>query len=738
MPQSARHNHAYGRDGLTGTQDVHALLDSFARYYESDVFVVVADLDDFHNVNATLGVDKGDAMLRAVGQAIVGQFGDAHTFHYGSDEFAIVTSFESERELLDELEHLNANIRTLGLPGSRNSLGLRCSFGYAHGRMERASDLHDAIRLADRQMFEAKRLGKGCAVGAPMKEHRSKAKDASTTYKVYESDRLTGLANITYFHGHFLAQANTIARPTVVFFNVQNFKGYNENFGYGAGDELLVGIARAIAHAFPDCLTARYNADQFVVCASNDDVIDGIRSVRHAFRSNIKDSSIWLKAGVYEVEDLSLDSSLCCDRAKLACDTIKGRRDVYFRVYDEELKLQIAMRHYVLDHFEEAMENGYIKVYYQPIVHVATGEVCDEEALTRWDDPERGLIYPEQFIPVLEEARLIHRLDLYMVRRSCENMRRRLRRGTVKDVPAVSVNLSRLDFELCDIVTEIEKILVYYDVPRSYVSIEVTESALTGNQEFLKAEIDRFRADGSEVWMDDFGSGYSSLNLLQEYSFDLIKLDMGFLRSFEKNNTARILLANVINLVKELGIKTLVEGVETEEHLQFLKSLGCGKAQGYYFARPQSLQMVMRSIATGTYPPIEPVKERDFFSKLARINLMRPVPTADINGHYVTSDVPAAILMRQGGKWTYLNATDVYREFWRKIDGRTLEDNVSRYNTENSEERARLEGALSAALVSRSWEGMVFFIDGRPCSIRIKVIANDPQFDSTALLAIVS
>ena len=738
MPQAALQNRTYGRDGLTGTQNVHALLDSFERYYESDVFVVVADLDDFDHVNATYGMDKGDVMLRAVGQAMVAQFGDAHTFHYGSDEFALMTSFESERELLDELKRLNASLRTLALPGSNKPLGLHCSFGYAHGRMERMSDLHEAIRLADRQLFEAKRQGKNRAIGAPMKEHHDKLAHLGTTYKPYEVDKLTGLASITYFYGHFFAQSTAIERPTVVFFNVQNFKGYNENFGYGAGDELLSSIAKAITHDFAGCLAARYTADQFVVCTPGRNAIDGITSVRHTFRRLVKDSSIWLKAGVYQVEDLSLDASLCCDRAKLACDTIKGRRDVYYRVYDEELKRQIAMRHYVLDHFEEAMENSYIKVYYQPIVHVATGEVCDEEALARWEDPERGLIYPDQFIPVLEEARLIHRLDLYMVRRSCENMRRRLKRGTVKDVPAVSVNLSRLDFELCDIVTEIEKILVYYDVPRSYVSIEITESALTGNQEFLKGEIDRFRADGFEVWMDDFGSGYSSLNLLQEYAFDLVKLDMGFLRNFETNNASRILLANVINLVKELGIKTLVEGVETKEHLRFLKSLGCGKAQGYYFARPQSLQMVMRAIATGTYPPIEPVKERDFFSKLARVNLMRPVPTADIDGHYVTSDVPAAILMRQGGRWTYLNATDVYREFWHAVDGRSLEENAKRYNTENSEERARLEGALSAALVSRGWEGMVFFIGGRAVSIRIKVIANDPQFDSTALLTIAS
>ena len=338
------------------------------------------------------------------------------------------------------------------------------------------------------------------------------------------------------------AHANDEDDPlTVVYFNVQNFKSYNEQFGYTAGDELLVLIGRAIENAYPGCVASRWSADQFMVATTRSAALPGVKKgvkkVREEFRKHLKDSSIWLKAGICTPDGSVEEAGVICDRAKLACDTIKGRKDVYFREYDEELKRQIATRQYVLDHFDEAIEKGYIKVYYQPIVHVATGEVCDEETLSRWEDPQRGSIYPNEFIPVLEEARLIHKLDLQVVRCACRDMRRRM--DAHREFATVSINLSRLDFELCDVVSEIEAILDEYRVPRKYVSVEVTESALTGNQEFLKDEIDRFRSDGFEVWMDDFGSGYSSLNLLKEYSFDLVKIDMGFLRGFEAGDDSR-------------------------------------------------------------------------------------------------------------------------------------------------------------------------------------------------------
>ena len=730
------------RDGLTGVRGRYTLYNEVAQLLGHDLYVILADVDNFRLINDAYGENVGNDLLRQIGQAIQDCFGDEHTYRYGSDEFVIVASFASEDEFKAAIAAVRARI--LEIAYHDTTLHLTCSFGYVYGTLEVEDDLHEAIRFADRKMYEAKRQGKDRAVGVPLKgdPFMRGGHLHARTYKSYEEDELTGLANRVHFRNELAimlqAHADEEDDPlTVVYFNIQNFKSYNEQFGYTAGDELLVLIGRAIEDAYPGCVASRWSADQFMVATTCSAAIPGVKKVREVFRSRLKDSSIWLKAGICTPEGRIDEAGIICDRAKLACDTIKGRRDVYYRVYDEGLKRQIATRQYVLDHFDDALEKGHIKVYYQPIVHVATGEVCDEEALSRWEDPERGFIYPNEFIPVLEEARLIHRLDLQVVRCACRDMRMRLDRGD--DIAPVSVNLSRLDFELCDVVGEIEAIIAEYDIAPETISVEVTESALAGNQEFLKDEIDRFRADGFEVWMDDFGSGYSSLNLLKEYSFDLVKIDMGFLRGFESSDDSRVLLANVINLAKELNLKTLVEGVETSEQLLFLKSVGCGRAQGYLFARPQSFETVERTIAEGGYPPIEPSAMRSFYSKIAHINLQRPIPAGKVGGHYVPSDMPVALIMRRDGVYRYLNATSVCLKVLEMIGADSLEASERRLNDPARVEHSRFDECLAVSMdAGCDWAWTGYYESGKYVTLSMRVVACDEATSSVAALVVFS
>ena len=556
-------------------------------------------------------------------------------------------------------------------------------------------------------------------------------------------DKVTGLSNLIYFRSklaEMLAAAHASGasagdgRLTLVYFNVENFKAYNERFGFDVGNELLLLISNAIREAFPGCLAARFSADQFMVVTTEGHAVEGIEQVRAAFRFRIKDSSIWLKAGVNTVSEGDDNVGLVCDRAKMACDAIKGRRDVFYRIYDAALKHQIVLRRYVLDHFDDALANGWIKIFYQPIVRVATGEVCDEEALARWVDPTEGVIAPADFIPVLEEARLIHKLDLYMVRRACENMKR-LREDHIEVAP-VSINLSRLDFELCDIVSEVEAILEEFDVPHRLLSIEVTESALAGSQEFLKTEIDRFRADGFEVWMDDFGSGYSSLHLLTDYKFDLVKVDMGFLREFETNEQTRIMLAHIISMVKELGLKTLVEGVETPEQLSFLKAIGCGRSQGYLLGRPASLRDVEKATAAKEYPSIELDSSHAFYEAIGRVNLMRPDPVPPIAGHYVPGDIAAAIVCRSKGVYEYFNVTDIYRNHLHMMGATTIEKATERINDPSTAVHACFEQVIEQLGSTSDWVDASYVADDITCCLHVRLIATYPEEDSCALLVI--
>ena len=262
-------------------------------------------------------------------------------------------------------------------------------------------------------------------------------------------------------------------------------------------------------------------------------------------------------------------------------------QDFSFRLFDDELREQLFTRRYVARHAENAVDEQWIRAYAQPVRDTRTNEVCGFEALARWDDPHRGILSPAVFIPTLEEAHLIHKVDAYMVDEVCRHLSERIREGL--PVYAASVNLSRLDFELCDIYQQVVQSCERWSVPHELLAVEVTESALDGTSN-LRREMERFRAAGFEVWMDDFGCGYSSLNLLKDYDFDVLKVDMEFLRDMEGNERSKTIVKSVLAMAKSLGIRTLVEGVETQTQRDFLHDAGADMMQGYLFGRPRPLE----------------------------------------------------------------------------------------------------------------------------------------------------
>ena len=267
------------------------------------------------------------------------------------------------------------------------------------------------------------------------------------------------------------------------------------------------------------------------------------------------------------------------DYGALVHDPEEG--DIFY-VFVVEHEVHERESHYVLENIDTAIRKGWIKVYYQPVVRALTGKLCSCESLARWEDPDLGMIRPDEFIPVLEQHNQIHKLDRYVVEEVCKNIRERIDEGG--DIFPVSVNFSRLDFLLCDMVKVVEDAVKKYDIPREAIHIEVTESMIVSDKELMKNVMRRFRRAGFEIWMDDFGSGYSSMTLLKDYQFDLLKFDMNFLRPFTAK--AKDIMRSAVIMVKDIGARTLAEGVETEEQVEFLRSIGCGKIQGYYYGKP--------------------------------------------------------------------------------------------------------------------------------------------------------
>lgn len=242
-----------------------------------------------------------------------------------------------------------------------------------------------------------------------------------------------------------------------------------------------------------------------------------------------------------------------------------------------------SLKQYVIENIDTALANGWIRVYYQPIYRTLTQELTSTEALARWEDPVHGLLTPDVFITALEDHGLIHKLDCYMLEKACEDMTLSL--AEYQQMIPVSVNLSQQDFFHLDMLAFVEDTLRRYDaVPRDHIFLEVTESTLASNEDMMGQVIRDFRDAGYEIWMDDFGSGYSTLNLLKDHQFDMLKLDMQFLSNLTENSKA--ILRSVIMMANTIGTRTLAEGVETQEQVDFLKDAGCDMLQGYFYGRP--------------------------------------------------------------------------------------------------------------------------------------------------------
>ncbi len=419
--------------------------------------------------------------------------------------------------------------------------------------------------------------------------------------KISIEDELTGIHNMVYFRNEaekVLSYVTTDKENTIfLFFDIENFKSYNEKYGFHEGNELLIKVAHMIEDSFKGSLVSRFSDDHFVVLTR----IDGAKNIIGHLSGEIKklqrEVHLELKCGAYKPVGDEADVSLACDRARFACNSIKKHYDRTLRIYDKSLEDKFQLKHYIVNNIDNAIASGYIKVYYQPVVSTKNGCICGLEALARWEDPNYGLLSPGAFIEILEEYRQIYKLDQYIIEAVCRDYRDAS--DNKKPFAPVSLNFSRLDFELCDIVGYLCETVDKYGVPKNFIDIEITESALTDQQDFLPSAIKNLRSFGYKVWLDDFGSGYSSLNVLKDYQFDVLKIDMKFLSGFKDNEKTRPILENIVSLTKQLKMLSLTEGVETAEQFSFLETIGCDRAQGYLFSKPVPIETLRERISAG-------------------------------------------------------------------------------------------------------------------------------------------
>lgn len=416
-----------------------------------------------------------------------------------------------------------------------------------------------------------------------------KLRETAALVNQFQYDRLTGLYSKEFFYQKVRERLNENPEKeyTIVSSNFENFKLYNDTFGIKAGDRLLCESASALRMMVGEKgICGRYNADRFLCLQEREQEAKDRESFFEKVHQAPSDKmhQVSIKWGIYEITDPSISIEQMCDRALLAADSIKGQYNLHFAVYDDALRSKLLREQAITDAMETALNEEQFIVYFQPKYSLNEECMVGAEALVRWIHPKWGFMSPGVFIPLFEKNGFIPHLDRYIWEQVCA----RLRDWKDKGYPLlpVSVNVSRADVYQMNLVETLVEITQKYDIDPAYLHLEITESAYAEDPEQIISTVNSLRNLGFIIEMDDFGSGYSSLNMLNQMKMDILKLDMKFIQNEMEKPVNQSILNYVISMSHGIGLSVVAEGVETREQLERLREIGCDYVQGYYFAKP--------------------------------------------------------------------------------------------------------------------------------------------------------
>ncbi len=374
--------------------------------------------------------------------------------------------------------------------------------------------------------------------------------------------------------------------------DVENFHLINKWYGREIGDELLIEIGEALKSIDAEygTISGYMGGDNFcVIFEENDDIIDIIRETISGIVNGYRGHDITRAYfGAYKTADKDITAGEMCDYAYGALEISKQRPDKGVCWYDESMAREQEAEAKLMPEICGAIDNGEFTFYLQPKCILQTGKIIGSEALVRWISPEKGFISPGQFIPLLEKNGFINKLDVYTWDKVCQTIRRWLDEG--RTVLPISINVSRADIYSMDVVKILKDMVEKYNISTEYIEIEITESAYVENGSIIKDTEREFKNAGFKILIDDFGSGYSSLNMLKDIDADVLKLDMKFLDLNPENNDKGVsIITSVLDMARQLDLPAIAEGIETDEQLKLLELLGCEYAQGYYYYRPMPI-----------------------------------------------------------------------------------------------------------------------------------------------------
>lgn len=408
-----------------------------------------------------------------------------------------------------------------------------------------------------------------------------------------EIDKLTGIPNrIRFYDQTQVAIQDIYKNYAIILLDIERFKNINDIHGIAEGDEVLRYIAWVLKETYGDHNNyARLHSDMFVFYIGYEkkgEIIKEIEKIRKKISANPFQYDIVTKFGIYLVDDRSIPVNLMCDRAMMAERTVKGNIMKFCAFYDEHYREEMLRAGQIEQDMERALTEHQYQMYLQPKYRLSDNTLCGAEVLCRWKHPEKGLIPPNDFIPLFEKNGFILKLDEYMWEEACKNIRRWLDEG--HQVVPISVNISRYHIQHNNLEEALTNLLDKYNLTPDRLNLEITESLFLDNPEELNRVLERLQRMGFKLEVDDFGSGFSSLNLIRNISVDTIKIDKEFLDSEIASEKGKIVVNHTIGMAKDLNLQVIAEGVETKAHVDFLRESHCDIAQGYFFAKPMPIE----------------------------------------------------------------------------------------------------------------------------------------------------
>lgn len=387
---------------------------------------------------------------------------------------------------------------------------------------------------------------------------------------------------------HEVLRQNPDRKFALVQFDVAKFKMINEMHGEEVGDELLnffIEVLQVLCNK--DQLFVRLTADVFMILLPYEnrrDIIDFVETVNKNLTC-YKGLSYRLVFGVCCIEDTNENLRKYGDRAALARQSIKGNALKHIAFFEEKMKDVLYTRKHLEDHMEEALRNREFVMYLQPKYNMVNEQIVGVEALVRWVKPDGTVVPPIDFVPAFENNGFITKMDAFIWEEACKLLCRWREEG--KKLIPISVNMSRRHFQTIEYLPTLNALVDKYQIPKKYLEIEITE---TIDEQESHSNIMKLKEEGYTLLMDDFGSGYSSLNVLKDTQFDIIKIDRAFLQNFLGTDRGQKIVENVIKMTNAIGLPMVAEGVETKEQADSLMKYGCNVAQGFYYARPMTVE----------------------------------------------------------------------------------------------------------------------------------------------------